>query len=339
MRQHYVIVLQKIHGLTKERELVMKLYKAGEVVFKNSRKEWSKFFLEIGEKEKRVIALTADLSRSTCTEDFRKNIPERYFNVGIAEQNMVGMAAGLALEGKIPYCVSFAPFMSMRALEQVRTDICYMNLNARILGIYSGVSQAGSTHSGLEDAGIFRGIPNIAVVVASDVGMVKKIFEASLTHQGPMYIRLSQGSNDCQIYAEDYEFVIGRAIETLPGSDISIISSGTVLSYVTQAAEKLAECGISAQVLDMHTLKPLDRQAVIDAAKKTGRIITVENHFVTNGLGSAVAEVLAEENLSCRFRRLGIPDTFTCNGSNDQLHAKYGFATDSIVNAAKELMR
>ena len=316
----------------------MKTYKSNEMVHANARKTWNEYFLELGKRDSRIVALTADLSRSTCTESFRKEIPGRYFNVGIAEQNMIGLAAGLALEGKKPYCVSFAPFLSMRALEQVRDDVCYMNLDVKLIGVYSGVSQAGSTHSGLEDLGIFRGIPNMTVVAASDVGMVKKIFDASASHNGPMYIRLTQGKNDPDIYAEEYQFEIGKAITVRSGNDATIISCGMTLGYAMDAANELSSLGIEVSVIDMHTIKPIDRPAVLSSIAATGNIVTIENHFITNGLGSAVSEIIAEAGMPCRLIRLGIPDTFTCNGSDEQLCKKYGVSTEAVVSAVKGLM-
>jgi transketolase len=316
----------------------MKLYNPGEKIHANPRLVWHEAMLEIGKLDRNIVALGGDLSRSTCTESFRAEFPDRFFNMGIAEQDMVGVAAGLALEGKIPYCVSFAPFLSMRALEQVRTDICYMNLNARIVAPYSGVSAAGATHSGLEDAGIFRGLPNMTIMAPSDVGMVKKIFHASVKHKGPIYIRLSQATNDPEIYAEDYEYKIGKAIITRMGGDATIISFGGVLQYAVEAAARLSDRGIQVGVIDMHTLKPLDNDAVLKAVTSTKHIVTVEDHQIINGLGSAVSELIAESGNPCAFKRLGLRDTFTGYGNIDQLHKKYGYGAEAIVEAVDLLL-
>jgi transketolase len=316
----------------------MKLFNPTEKIHANPRTIWHEAMLEAGRLNKNVVALGGDLSRSTCTELFREEFPDRFFNMGIAEQDMVGVAAGLALEGKIPYCVSFATFLSMRAVEQVRTDICYMNLNARIVASYSGVSAAGTTHSGLEDAGILRTLPNMTIVAPSDVGMVKKIFNASVLHNGPMYIRLSQASNDPEIYAEDYRYELGKAITAKEGKDITIISFGGVLRYAVEASNRLAEKGIEAGVIDMHTLKPIDADAVLNAVSRTKRIVTVEDHQITNGLGSAVAELIAESGKPCVLKRLGLRDTFTCYGDIELLHKKYGYGSDAIIDAVNKLL-
>ncbi|WNX85713.1 transketolase C-terminal domain-containing protein [Agathobaculum sp. NTUH-O15-33] len=316
----------------------MKLYRANEKVVANGRALWQQALADLGARDERIVALTADLSRSVCTEQFRKQYPERFFNMGIAEQNMIGTAAGMALSGKIPYCASFAPFLTMRALEQFRTDVCYMNLPVRLVGSYGGIAITGPSHSGLEDAGIVRGLAGAAVVCPSDTSMVSKVFEASLHYKGPLFIRLGEGSNDSQIYAEDYVYQIGKAITAREGCDITIITFGQVLKYAVDAAEMLKEQGVDAAVLDMHTLKPFDAEAVVGAARRTGAILTVEDHSIYNGLGSAVAEVLAEGGLRCRFKRLGIPDIYPCYGPSGQLHTLFGYDADGIAAAARQLL-
>jgi transketolase len=181
----------------------VKLLDPNEKVLANSRAVWHESFADMVKKNTEVLVMTADLSRSICTEIVRKEVPERFYNVGIAEQNMIGMAAGMALSGKVVYCSTFAPFASLRAVEQFRTDVCYMNLNVRVVSSYGGITSSGPTHSGLEDAGIMRGIPNSTVVCPSDLGMIAKVFEASVNHEGPMYIRLGVGANEAYLYGED----------------------------------------------------------------------------------------------------------------------------------------
>lgn len=316
----------------------MKLLNPTENVFANGRSFWQEAMAEIGAMDERVVALTADLSRSVCTETFRKQYPERFFNVGIAEQNMIGMAAGLALCGKIPYCASFSPFLTMRALEQFRTDACYMNLPVRLIGSYGGIAITGPTHSGLEDAGIIRGLANGAVVSPSDVTMVSKVFKASINYPGPLFIRLGEGSNDPQLYDGDYEFSIGKAIEARPGKDVTILTFGPVLKYAVEAAAALEKEGIDAGILDVHTLKPLDTEAICQAARKTGRLVTVEDHSLYNGLGSAVAETLMDAGINCKLKRLGIPDLYPCYGQSKDLHIKYGYGTDGVIQAVRSLL-
>lgn len=316
----------------------MKLLNPTEKIHANSRPIWHEALEEIGAANPNVVALTADLSRSVCTENFRKRFPDRYFNVGIAEQNMLGMAAGLAMNGKIPYCTSFAPFLTMRAVEQFRTDVCYMKLNVRMVAAYGGIAITGPTHSGLEDAGIIRGIANSTIVCPSDVTMMRKVFRASVDYDGPMYIRMGEGSNDVEVYGEEYDFKIGKAIVAKQGKDATIISFGLVLRYAVEAAMQLSKEGIDVGVIDMHTLKPLDKDAILEAAATTGRIVTVEDHSVYNGLGSAVAETLADEGMGCKLKRLGIPDLYPAYGLAPQLHKKYGYGADGVIAAVKSLL-
>jgi transketolase len=317
----------------------MKFFGPNEKIVASARPVWQENFAAMVKAHKNVVALTADLSRSTCTELARKETPERFFNVGIAEQNMLGLAAGLALSGKVPYCATFAPFATLRAGEQFRNDVCYMNLNVRLIGSYGGiVAPAGPTHSGLEDLGVIRSIPNTTIVSPSDLGMVAKVFEASVDYPGPVYIRLETGSNEPILYAEDYEYKIGKAIVAKEGKDATIISLGMILRNALEAAQKLAEEGIDVGIIDMHTLKPLDAEAVVQAARRTGRVITMERHTINNGLGSAVAETILESGVPCKFKRLGIPNLFPVYGDPDKLAVKYGFGTDAAVAAIKAMM-
>ena len=316
----------------------MKLLDPNEKVLGNAMPIWHDSFGELVKNHPDVIALTGDLSRSICTEKARVNSPEQFFNVGIAEQNMVGLAAGLALSGKTVYCATIAPFAALRACEQFRTDACYMNLNVRMVGKYGGITNSGPTHSGLEDAGVIRGMANSCVVCPSDVGMIPKVFEASYHYQGPMYIRMGAGSNEGYIYDEDYDFEIGKAIIAKEGKDATIISFGMVLRNAVEAANQLASEGIDVGVIDMHTLKPLDKEAVLKAASATKRIVTIEDHSIYNGLGSAVAEVLMESGIQTGFKRLGIPDIYPAYGDPLKLREKYGFGTKAAVDAIKSMM-
>ena len=316
----------------------MKLLDPNEKIVANSMALWHDYFGEFARKHNDVIALTGDLSRSVCTEKVRVETPERFFNIGIAEQNMVGIAAGMALSGKIVYCATIAPFATMRACEQFRTDACYMNLNVRLIGKYGGITNSGPTHSGLEDAGIVRGMANSCVICPSDNGMIPKVFEASYYHKGPMYIRMGAGTNEGYIYDEDYPLVIGKALTPKEGKDATIISFGMVLRNAVEAANILMNEGIDVKIIDMHTLKPLDVDAIVEAAQSTKRIVTVEDHSIYNGLGSAVAEVLMESGIQTGFRRLGIPDIFPAYGDPLKLREKYGYGTKALVDAVKSLL-
>jgi transketolase len=316
----------------------MKLYKVGEKAESHMRVVWKKEFLEFGRKYEKMVALTADLSYTLCTTLFAKEVKDRFFNIGIAEQNMLGIAAGLALNGKIPYVDSFAPFVTLRACEQFRTDICYMNLNVRVIGAYGGVTPAGTTHSGTDDAGTIRGFANSTVVAVSDPTMFRKILEATINYSGPVYIRLDTGGETSYIYKEDYDFIIGSAIITKKGKDATIISMGNTLAAAVAASKMLENEGIVAGVIDMHTLKPFDSDVVRKAISDTGVIITVEDHSIYNGLGSAVAEVIAENGKGCKFKRLGVPDCFAVYGNHNELERLYGFDAQGIVDAVRALL-
>ncbi|MEI7616876.1 MAG: transketolase C-terminal domain-containing protein [Actinomycetota bacterium] len=306
------------------------------LVDKAAAKEvYGKKLAEIGKKNDKVVVLTADLMRTTKTIDFKDVYPERFFNVGIAEQNMMSIAAGLAVEGKIPFVSTFATFASMRACEQVRTDICYPNLNVRIVATHSGLTSGGGpTHYSQEDLAIMRSLANMTVIVPGDPNQIGKVIEASIEYQGPIYIRIGRGGEPV-VYHEDYKYEIGKSIVVKEGKDATIIACGVIISCALEAAAKLAKEGINVSVIDMHTIKPLDREAVIKAAKATGVLLTGEDHNTTGGLGSAVAEVIAEENLSCKFKRLGIPNIYAAIGSPEDLYHKYGFDAEGIYTALK----
>lgn len=318
--------------------LKAKVYPVGSHPVANSRAMWKQAMVDIGAKDPRVIALCGDLSRSICTDQFKEVFPDRFFNVGIAEQDMVGIAAGLALKGKLPYAVSYATFATMRACEQFRTDCCYQNVNVRLIGCAGGLTGGGATHSGMEDAAIIRSMANSTVCCPSDPAMMAKILDASLTYDGPMYIRLSGGRGEELIYDGDFDYQIGKAIEVREGKDITLIGFGAILTEALKAAEALSQEGIEAQVIDMHTLKPFDTDAVLEAIRGTGRIITVEDHNIIGGLGSATAEAIAESGMACKFKRIGIPDCYAHFGGGAFLHKTYGYDADAIVAAAKTLL-
>ncbi len=307
-------------------------------IIPNSRPVWNSVFTAIGEMDERVTALVADLSRPTFTDQFKNTFPDRFHNVGIAEQNMLGIAAGLALKGKIPYCVTYAPFGSMRASEQFRTDACYMNLPVRLISVGSGLSPAGATHSGMEDAGIMRTMANAVVVAPGDPWAFGQLLADSVRREGPVYFRLGFGMGERHIYGDDADLKIGEAVELKEGKDITVIAFGVTVPDALAAAEELEAEGIGVQVIDMHTIKPLDKEAVLSAMEATGKIITVEDHNVIGGLGSAVAEVIAESGKGCAFRRLGIPDTYAHFGSLPYLHRTYGYDKQAVIEAVREML-
>lgn len=301
------------------------------------RDRFGEELLRIGKEHKNVVVLSADLTRSMKTGQFLEAIPERYINAGIAEADMMGMAAGLALEGFMPFASTFAQFAAMRDCEQVRTDICYPNLPVRIVATHAGLSTGcGPTHYSQEDFAIMRSMINMTVICPGDPNQVEKVLRASLTHPGPIYIRLGREAMQT-IYEKDYDFVIGKALVPHEGKDAAIIATGIGVSMAYEAAVTLEKEGMDIKVLDMHTIKPIDKDAIIDAAN-TGAIVTVEDHNISGGLGSSVAEVLGEAGMRIKFKKLGIPDVWGMNGSPDDLYALYGFDANGIKSAVRGLL-
>jgi len=295
---------------------------------------------ELGEKDERIVGLTADLANSTKIGVFGKKFPERFFNVGIAEQNLFGIAAGMARSGLIPFASTFAAFASMRATEQVRTDICYQNLPVKIIATHAGVSfgQAGSTHHCLEDIAIMRAFPNMTVIVPADGIETANAVRAAMALPGPVYIRIGRGFEPAFHEREDYGFQIGTAIRVREGTDLAIIACGIAVLQAAEAARELAFEGVSVRVIDMHTLKPLDRSEVLLALSDTRRILTVEEHSVIGGLGDAVAEVIASSGKGCAFRKLGWNDEFSVVGYPEDLYAHYGIDAGGIAKASREML-
>lgn len=299
---------------------------------------------EIAAKDKRVVAITADLAKSTKVGDFKQNTPDRFFNVGIAEQNAIGIAAGMAKSGLIPFVSLFSVFASLRAADQVHTDICYQNVNVKIIGTHAGTSfgQAGSTHHAIEDMAVIRSFVNMTLIVPADGIEAGKAVEAVYKKNGPCYIRLNRGF-DMIVYRDekDCKFEIGKAIKMVDeGNDLTIIACGSCVYQALQAASALkADYGIKCRVLNMHTIKPIDKDAIMEAVKDTKRIITVEDHSIIGGLGSAVSEVIVESGKACAFKRLGLQDKFSAIGMQEDLLADNGIDANGIINAAVEMMK
>ncbi len=297
---------------------------------------------ELGEKHPEIVALTADLAKSTKIGKFNEVFPERFFNVGIAEQNLFGVAAGMAKSGLLPVVSTMAAFASMRASEQVRTDICYQNLNVKIIATHAGMSfgAAGSTHHCLEDLSIMRAFPNMTVIVPADgIETANAVKAAIEKHQGPVYIRIGRGFEPPYYKTDDYGFEIGKAIKLREGTDITIIATGIAVLQAAEAADFLKENdGISVEVINMHTIKPIDREAVINAVKNSRRILTVEEHNVMGGLGSAVAEVIVETGMACAFEKIGVPDEFSIVGYPEDLYSYYKLDSNGIIEKVREIM-
>ncbi|HRU38656.1 MAG TPA: transketolase family protein [Candidatus Goldiibacteriota bacterium] len=302
------------------------------------RNTYGDTLVKLGEKHKNLVVLDADLAKSTQTLRFGKKFPERFFDMGIAEQDMMGTAAGLAASGMNPFASTFAMFGSGRPWEQIRNSIAYPNLPVKIVVTHAGISVGpdGPTHQACEDIAIMRAIPNMKIVAPADsVETEKLITFLAEYYDSPVYVRLAR-MNSPVVFGDDYEFEFGKARIIRKGSDIAIISTGMMLVQAMAAAEMLAKDGISAEVIHMPTVKPLDEKAVIEAARATGRIITLEEHSIIGGLGSAVAEVLAEKQPAV-LARLGIRDRFAESGEPDELFEKYGISEKHVYKTAVKM--
>lgn len=302
---------------------------------KATREAYGEALRELGALNKDIIVLDADLSKSTKTNLFAKAFPERFFNVGIAEQNLMGTAAGLAAAGKIPFVSSFAMFAAGRAFEQVRNSICYPRLNVKIAATHAGltVGEDGASHQAIEDISLMRSIPNMTVIVPADAAETRQAIAFAAEYHGPVYIRLGRMAVP-ELFGDDYEFQHGKAVELADGKDVTLIASGVMVSAAREAAEELLAAGISARVLNIHTIKPIDVAAICKAARDTGAIVTCEEHNIIGGLGSAVAEVLVEHQ-PVPMERVGVQDTFGESGTPAALLKKYHLTSADIVEAAK----
>ena len=301
-----------------------------------TRESYGNALVELGKKHDEVVVLDADLAGATKTGMFKKAFPERHIDCGIAEGNMMGVAAGLATTGKVPFASSFAMFAAGRAFEQIRNSIGYPKLNVKIGATHAGISvgEDGATHQCNEDIALMRTIPGMVVISPSDDVEAKAAVEAAYEHVGPVYLRFGRLAVPVINDRPDYKFEIGKAITLREGKDVTIIATGLTVAESLAAAEKLEADGISAEVINMHTIKPLDEDAVIAAAAKTGKIVTVEEHSIIGGLGSAVCDVVAEK-APAKVKKIGINDTYGESGPAVELIKKYGLDADSIYAAVK----
>lgn len=292
----------------------------------------------LGQENKNVYVIDADIGKSCKTGKFSKALPEQYLNVGIAEQNAAGVAAGLATTGKVPFVVTYAVFGSLRMCEQIRQEICYPNLNVKITCSHGGLTPAndGASHQAIEDLGVLRTIPNMTVIQPADYVSAKKLVREAANTYGPMFIRFTRDAVPV-IYDEDQEFVIGKAVQLQNGKDVALIAIGDTVRLAIEAAEQLKAQGITARVLDMHTLKPLDTEAVNACIKDIGKIVTIEDHNILNGLGSAVCECVAEAGHGA-VRRIGVQDQFGQSAPYERLLAINGITVENIIAQAKSLL-
>ncbi len=308
-----------------------------ETLKKATRDGFGDEIVALGKENSNILVVDVDIGKSCKTGAFRKELPEQYLNVGIAEQNAAGVAAGLATCGKVPFVVTYAAFGSMRMCEMIRQEICYPHLNVKIACSHGGVTPAndGASHQSIEDMGILRTIPNMTVIMPADYWAARKLVRAAAEFDGPVYLRFTRDAIPV-IYDENDTFEIGKANQLRDGSDVAIIANGDTVRLALEAAETLAAAGISVRVLDMHTIKPLDVEAVHACVADIGKIITVEDHNILNGLGSAVADVVAESN-GALLRRVGIQDQFGMSAPYDRLLAMNGVTTEHIVELAHSL--
>ena len=303
-----------------------------------TRESYGNALIELGKENDKIVVLDADLSKSTKTAGFGKLFPERFVNVGIAEQNLMGIAAGLATVGKIPFASTFAVFATGRAFEIIRNSICYPNLNVNIAATHAGltVGEDGGSHQSIEDIAIMRSLPNMSIIVPADDVETKQVIKAAVDIDGPVYIRLGRLGVPA-IFDKDYTFVFGKGNLLKDGQDVTIIGTGLMTNRCLQAAELLEKEGIHARVINISTIKPIDEEIIIKAAKETNRIITVEEHSVIGGLGSAVCDVVSTFH-PVKVVKIGVNDKFGESGSPEELLIKHGLTVENICNVTKQLI-
>jgi transketolase len=306
---------------------------------KATRQAYGEIIVELGRERPEIVVLDADLSASTKTNMFAREFPERFFNMGVAEQDMIGTAAGLALTGKIPFASTFAVFATGRAWDQIRQTVCYSNTNVKIVASHGGITVGpdGASHQALEDIALMRALPNMTVIVPADANETKAIIKKIVDYKGPVYVRLGR-SRVPVIMPDDYDFEIGRAFVFHMGSDVNIIAAGIMVDIAKRAAELLSADGIDAGVINMSTIKPLDEETLLSAARSTKAIVTAEEHSIIGGLGSAVCEFLSERH-PIAIKRIGIQDSFGCSGSAEELLKFHGLTVENMVESIKKMIK
>jgi transketolase len=302
------------------------------------RDTYGEALAELGKRDERVVVVDADMAPGTMTVEFRDRFPERFFDVGIAEQNLVDVGAGLALGGLIPFVNTFAFLIALRAAEQVRTSVCYAVTNVKLAAGYGGVSGAmdGATHCAVMDLAVMRSLPNLVVLSVSDGVTARQATMAAAEYEGPVYLRLSRAMV-ADLHPEDMEFRIGQAVTLRGGSDVTLVGTGVILGRCLEAAEELAGQGIDARVIEVHTLKPIDRDLLVQAARETRAIVTVEEHSIIGGLGSAVCETL-NDVCPVPVVRVGFADVFGETGPHEALLDRLGLGVTDIISAVKRVL-
>lgn len=302
-----------------------------------TREAYGKALAKLGQENEKIVVLDADLSKSTKTADFKKVCPERFINMGIAEGNMLTVAAGMSTCDKIPFVSTFAVFASGRAFEQIRNSICYPELNVKICATHAGITvgEDGASHQSIEDISLMRSLPNMTVISPSDAVETEAVIKAIAEYKGPCYVRLGRSGVPVINDNSEYKFEIGKAITLREGKDAVVIATGIMVDAALEAYNTLSEEGIKVKVINIHTIKPIDKEAIIKAARETGVVITAEEHSIIGGLGSAVCEVLSE-NQPTPVVRVGVKDTFGESGKPAELLKAYGLTADDIVKAVKK---
>lgn len=298
---------------------------------KPTRQSYGEALVELGKENEKVVVLDADLATATKTIEFAKEFPQKFFDIGIAEADMIGTAAGMATCGKIPYASTFAVFATGRAYDQIRSSVCYPNLNVKICATHAGVTvgEDGATHQMLEDLSLMRVLPNMRVFCPSDDIQTKWLIKEISKINGPCYVRLCRMATP-EIYDENQKFEIGKMVQIGEGTDATIFATGVTVSEAIKAKKELKEKGIDVRVIDVHTIKPLDKEMIIKCAKETKRLISIEDHSIIGGLGSAIAEVLTEK-LPTKLERMGVNDTFGKSGKAEELLKYFKIDSSSIV--------
>ena len=303
---------------------------------KATRQSYGEALLELGRKNENVVVLDADLAGATKTNIFAKEIPERFFDMGIAEQDMIATAAGFATCGKIPFASTFAVFATGRVYDQIRNSICYPNLNVKICATHCGITvgEDGATHQMLEDINLMRGLPNMTVISPADDSEAKWAVEEAARINGPVYIRFGRAATPV-IYDENYKFELGKAIQFGEGTDATVFATGIMVAESLRAKEELEKEGINIRVVDIHTIKPIDKDIIIKSAKETKKLISIEEHSIIGGLGTAISEVLVE-NYPAKLTRMGMKDCFGKSGKAQELLEDFGLTSKEIIEEVKK---
>lgn len=305
---------------------------------KATRESYGMALVELGKENKNVVVLDADLSKSTKTADFKKEFSDRFFNAGIAEQNLMGMAAGFANVGFVPFASTFAVFATGRAFEIIRNSICYPNANVKIAATHAGltVGEDGGSHQSIEDIALMNSLPNMTVIVPADHREAMQATKAAAEKYGPVYLRFGRCNTE-DIFDDNYKFEIGKGVELKAGNDITVIATGMMVAKALEAAKRLETEGVSVRVINMSTIKPIDREIIVKAAKETKAIITAEEHSIIGGLGAMVSSVVCDE-CPTRVRMIGVKDVFGQSGTPDELMKKYNLTAEAIVDEVRGLL-